>query len=116
MMVAHCHCLDCQKATGAGHATFAFFPRDHVKVTGALTGYDSQADSGNTLTRSFCPSCGSRMTGKSTSMPAHIGVFLGILDNSNACTPAMSFYAKRLREWDRLAGGIPSFDMLPPQP
>ncbi|MCC0016892.1 MAG: GFA family protein [Rhodobiaceae bacterium] len=116
MLVGHCHCLDCQKSSGAGHTTLALFADEQMEVTGALSHYESKTDSGNILTRSFCPTCGSRMIGKSTGMPTHTAIFLGVLDDSDALQPAMSFYAKRLRTWDHLAEGIPAFETLPPQP
>lgn len=115
MIAGHCHCLDCQKSSGTGHASFAFFPKDKVTVSGTLTRYASKTDAGNTMTRSFCPVCGSRMLGETTSLPDHVGVGLGVFDDSDDFVPAMSFYAKRLRKWDRLAEAIPSFETLPQQ-
>ena len=113
-MAAHCHCGDCQKSTGAGHLSFAFYPADQVKVSGQLTRYVSKSDTGSQMTRSFCPVCGSRVLGESSGFPGVTGVALGILDDSDDIAPTMSFYAKRARKWDHVAEGIPAFDELPP--
>ena len=113
-LAAHCHCLDCQKSTGAGHLSFAFYPADKVKITGELSRYTSKTDQGNTMSRSFCPVCGSRVLGESSGFPGVTGVALGILDSSDDIAPTMSFYAKRARKWDQPVKGIPAFDELPP--
>jgi hypothetical protein len=59
MLAGHCQCHDCQHQTGGGHASFMAVPADALKLTGALRFYESTADSGNTIRRGFCPTCGS---------------------------------------------------------
>ena len=50
-----CWCRVCQYI-GAGSGTAnAVFPKDKIAVTGELAGYDSVAESGNHMRRSFCP-------------------------------------------------------------
>jgi hypothetical protein len=58
VMAGHCQCRDCQRASGGGHASHIGFPRAAVKLEGKATLWDKAADSGNTVTRAFCPTCG----------------------------------------------------------
>ena len=60
MFVHCCHCKDCQRASGTGHMSLAFFKKDDVAIRGPTASYGVTADSGNTNTRHFCPKCGSR--------------------------------------------------------
>jgi hypothetical protein len=34
--MAQCHCKDCQRASGTGHMSLAFFKKDDVAIVGAL--------------------------------------------------------------------------------
>ncbi|MFN0264110.1 GFA family protein [Tepidamorphus sp. 3E244] len=112
---AHCHCLDCQKSSGAGHLTFAFFPQDSVSVTGELSEFTVAGDSGGSMTRSFCPTCGGRVIGRIGNLPGLVGVTLGILDESDGIVPQAAVYAKRLRKWDTIPEGVQAFEEMPPQ-
>jgi hypothetical protein len=35
VVVAHCHCADCQRVSGAGHTTGAMFPASKLVIRGA---------------------------------------------------------------------------------
>lgn len=114
VMSGQCHCLDCQRASGAGHTNMIAFPEPAVKIHGRTAGYQSKADSGATVTRMFCPRCGSRLFGSSSGMPGMLTVNAGVLDDPSIYKPMMSVYAKRRRSWDLLADGAPAFDAMPP--
>jgi hypothetical protein len=58
-----CHCLECQRRTGAVISNQARFPRDQIAFEGKATTWTRTAESGNKLTFHFCPTCGSTSTG-----------------------------------------------------
>src|SRR4051812_19635403 len=59
-IVSSCHCLACQRRTGALFGSAAFFPRDQVVATqGERRTWRRQGDSGAGLSFHFCPTCGS---------------------------------------------------------
>ena len=66
MWVGHCQCVNCQKFSGGGHATNMVVARDTVDISGDLKPYKYDADSGNHMTRHFCPTCGSAIFGESS--------------------------------------------------
>jgi hypothetical protein len=45
--MAQCHCKDCQRASGTGHMSLAFFKKEDVSMRGPTASYASTADSGN---------------------------------------------------------------------
>ena len=59
---AKCHCLNCQKSTGASAMTAAAYADEDVKVTGETRSYTYTSDGGRPVTNNFCPNCGSSVT------------------------------------------------------
>ena len=57
--IAMCHCLECQRRTGAVISNQARFRREQVTFAGKATGWMRTAVSGNAVTCHFCPICGS---------------------------------------------------------
>ena len=62
--ISVCHCLACQRRTGSAFGVQARFPRDAVTSAGRGTRYERTADSGKTVTLTFCPDCGGVCRGK----------------------------------------------------
>jgi hypothetical protein len=116
MLAGHCHCLDCRKASGAAHGSFAAYPREAVNVTGQLTHYKTKADSGTMASRGFCPVCGTWVTGSPGAMPHVIALTLATFDDPEAVSPAIRFYDKRRISWDTVDPALPAFPAMPPAP
>src|SRR5262249_25603919 len=57
--ISMCHCLECQRRTGAAISNQARFRREQVTFPGKSTAWMRTAESGNPLTFHFCPTCGS---------------------------------------------------------
>lgn len=109
-----CHCKDCQRASGTGHMSLAFFKADDVEITGETASYAVTADSGNTNTRHFCPKCGGRLFGENTARPGLIAVAVGSVDDNAWFQPQRVVYAKDRPDWDSTSTDIPNFDKMPP--
>lgn len=114
IMSGHCHCLDCQKNSGSGHTEHVMFPKAAVKITGKFSEFKSKADSGNTVTRAFCPSCGSPVYAASSGMPDMMTVRAGTLEDPEVFKPQVAVYAIRRHSWDHMDATVPSFDRMPP--
>ncbi len=114
--MGQCHCIDCQKSTGTGHASNAFFPKDSVKIEGETSSYMVTADNGAKLTRHFCPQCGSRLYGTNKAFPDIIGFAVGCFDDNSWFKPQVIVYSKRKPEWDIMDEGVPRFENMPPMP
>jgi len=113
-MTGNCHCRDCQQATGGAYAPVCLVPRNAVKITGEVKYYDVKGDSGNILSRGFCPTCGSRLFGKPAARSDVMGILAGSLDEPSSHRPAMDIYTASAQPWDYLNPELPKFPKGPP--
>jgi hypothetical protein len=113
VVVAHCHCEDCQRLSGAGHSTGAMFPVSQFVLNGRVAEYALTSAAGNTVTRVFCPNCGSPILGRNTAMEGFVTVSLGTLDDSSAIKPDVVVFARNRKPWDVMDDTLPTFDAQP---
>ena len=113
LRMGQCHCEDCRRTSGTGHISNAFFAASAVTIEGETASYNTDADSGATLTRFFCPSCGSRLFGKNSSKPDAISVTAGTLNNSDWFKPNFIVYNRAKPVWDIMDENVPTFDEMP---
>ena len=113
LVVANCHCLDCQRLSGAGHTTGAMFAASTVEIAGPVATYALTSDAGNTVTRRFCATCGSPLCGENSGMPGFITVSLGALDASDDLVPQVAIFARSRRAWDPADPSVQTFDAQP---
>ncbi len=114
--MGQCHCDHCRKSTGTGHSSNAFFKKSDVTIEGETSSYDSITDTGSTITRHFCPKCGSRLFGTSSLVTDIISVSAGTLDDSSWFKPNAIVYNKRKPKWDFMDENVPTFEEMPPLP
>jgi hypothetical protein len=114
--MAQCHCKDCQRVTGTGHASNAIFRAEDVTITGETKGCTVTADSGNASTRHFCPACGARMYGTNTGRPGMVVVPVGVFDDTSWFKPEAVLYTRRRPVWDITTDSVPNFAAMPPTP
>ncbi|MGY2032189.1 GFA family protein [Nocardia gipuzkoensis] len=89
--IANCHCKDCQRSSGAVMASYLRISvDDFTLLSGSPRSYAYVADSGNTLERSFCPDCGTRLFNEKLSgFPGKMFVMLGSVDQPERIEPPM---------------------------
>lgn len=112
--MAQCHCDDCSRSTGTGHASNVFFNKDDVVVEGDTQSFGSTTDTGSLLTRHFCPNCGSRLFGTNSMSPNIISVAAGSFNDNSWFKPNLIVYNKRKPDWDYMDESIPKFEEMPP--
>src|SRR5215469_5995391 len=76
--ISICHCLECQRRTGAVVSNQGRFRRGQVTFAGEATSRMRTAESGNALTFHFCPTCGSTVYWEDEGFPGYIGVAIAI--------------------------------------
>jgi len=113
MMAGHCQCRDCQRESGTGHASQIAFPGAAVKVEGKATHWDKAADSGNIVTRAFCPKCGSPVYSRNSGMPDFFFVRAASLDDPARYMPQMVVWTSSGFAWDYLDPALPRFAKMP---
>ena len=111
---AHCHCSDCQKATGSGKATIVFVPAAALVITGEFKTYTVVGTDGSHVSRGFCPACGSPLISYVEEQPGVRFVKAGSLDDPSWVRVESSFWSGSAHHWDQVDGGLPSFPGNPP--
>ncbi len=112
----HCHCIDCRKSSGTGHCSHMVVPEDSFDVTGGVRFYDKPADSGNMVSRGFCPTCGSPVYSRNSGIPGVVFVRASSLDDPDVFQPQMVVYAKRDVKLGSIDPTLPTFEeMAPPE-
>jgi hypothetical protein len=112
-VVGHCHCVDCRKSSGTGHCTHVVIPEDAFTVSGEVKFYDRPADSGNIVSRGFCPTCGSAVYSTNSGMPDMVFPRASSLDDPEIAKPQMVVYASRAPSWDHVDPELPAFPTMP---
>lgn len=113
VMAGICQCRDCQHASGTGATAQMAFPRDAVKLSGKATLWDKPAESGNVVTRAFCPTCGSPVYSTNAAMPALFFVRAASLDEPGRYVPQMVVWAQSGHAWDHTDPALPKFAKMP---
>jgi hypothetical protein len=103
----HCQCRQCQQATGTGHASLFVVPVDAVSLSGELRFYEQTADDGNTVSRGFCPRCGSPVVGKSSGHPDIMLFAAASLDNPALFKPEKVVWSASRQPWDYTDPDLP---------
>jgi hypothetical protein len=94
--------------------SLAFFKANDIEVSGETAKYAVTADSGNTNTRHFCPTCGGRLFGENSARPGVMAVAVGAIDDSNWFKAGRVVYVKDKPTWDVSATDVPAFEAMPP--
>jgi len=104
--VAHCHCSDCRRTTGAAFSTYAGYPLSAVR-------FDTDEPPGRTsssgVTRRFCPQCGTPISYESVRWADEVHLFVGTFDDPAQFQPAAHVYVSEQLPWLRLADGLPRY-------
>lgn len=109
----HCQCRACQRDSGTGHASHIMLPKAATSITGELRFYDAPADSGNMVSRGFCPTCGSPVLSHNSGMPDMVAVRAASLDDPSLFEPQLVVFTETAQPWDTLDQVLPSFPRMP---
>jgi hypothetical protein len=96
----HCQCRQCQRASGTGHASLLAVPTDALTIRGALKLHDQKADSGSTVSRGFCSTCGSPILNKSSGYPDVRFIHAASLDDPSVFKPKKLVWSASAQPWD----------------
>jgi hypothetical protein len=107
-----CWCRDCQHLSANGTVNL-LVPVESLTIIGPLSEHTKIADSGNTITRQFCPDCGTHLFAKSSGRPQFRVVRAGNLDQPSTIKPSMNIWAASAPIWACLD---PKLDLVEQQP
>ena len=111
----HCHCRDCQRASGTAYVAAMRVPAAGFRVTqGAPKRYASTSDAGHTVTRSFCGDCGSPLYIQVSARPDIIGIRVGTLDDASGFRADADIFVNSAQPWDHMDPALPKYATYPP--
>ena len=94
--IAHCHCRDCRRATGAAVSTYVGVELQNVKFT---SGTPSIYASSKGVKRSFCADCGSPIAYQGERWPTEIHFFVGLFARAEDLVPQAQVYEAEKLPW-----------------
>ena len=109
-----CWCRFCQYIAAGNAAVSACFLTARMKISGETRDYESVADSGNTMHRRFCPTCGVHVFSEAEARPHLIFVRAGTLDDPNMAKPAATIWTAKAPTWACIDTSLPAFEGQPP--
>ena len=91
-VIFNCHCEDCRRATGSVFGTNFFVPEDELEIFGEVSSYSHTADSGSTMTKRFCPNCGSLLFGCNSAKNNVVSIRAGTVDQLDLIKPVVNVF------------------------
>ena len=108
-----CHCEDCRRASGSVYGSFVYVSVKTLHVTGEMRSYQYKNDYGSTMTKYFCPSCGSHMIGSNSRKPERRSVWIGVVDYPNWFKPEAYYYVIKKLPHTPVDPEAEAFDKMP---
>lgn len=99
LIVRACWCRTCQYLASGNASISAIFKESDLTVNGPLRSYESRADSGNHVIRSFCEVCGTPMLCTARESPGFVVVRAGAFNDREQLTPTVTIWTDSAPSW-----------------
>ena len=110
----YCHCADCRRVTGSAfNIGLRVAARAFRTVKGKPKGFTKTGDSGNELTRHFCPDCGSPLYTSSPRHPETLYLKAGSLDDHSLVRPTHQNWLVSRVSWAVPFAGLRGYSKSP---
>ena len=111
MMMAICHCKNCQRQT---FSIVVAVPKGSLNVEGELSAYNDRGTSGQAVIRKFCGQCGSPILSDVTALLAMDFLKAGTLDDTSWLKPEAQLWCDSAQSWPNLDDDIAQIAQNPP--
>lgn len=109
LFVAHCHCNDCRRNTGAAVATFVGVKAAQLRW---LSEPPAAFASSPGVRRTFCTACGGALTYEGNKFPGEVHINIGVLDRPGDFEPRAHVWASQKLGWLHLRDTAPRFPRM----
>lgn len=113
LMVAACHCKECQKLSTSAFSITAMVSAKSVNFSGTMKDWSRSADSGNISAAKFCPSCGNRIYHYNPDEPDKIKLKPSNLSDTRIINPTVHVWVSEKQDWFKIPEGVKTFDKQP---
>lgn len=105
-----CFCRDCQRAGGTESIQGFLVDKTAFRIVqGTPKATSRKADSGKTVTRNFCASCGTHLFALFERMPELVGIRTCSLDEPAQVPPALALFTGSAQPWTEIPMHLPSY-------
>lgn len=113
LMVAACHCKECQKLSTSAFSLTAMVTAQSVKFTGVMKDWRRGSDSGNISAAKFCPVCGNRLYHFDPNEPDKLKLKPSNLSDTRIINPTVHIWVSEKQDWYQIPEGVKVFDKQP---
>ena len=104
MVVTHCHCATCRRATGAPFITWMTVSPDTFSFTAGEPDYFRSTDD---VRRGFCAACGSTLSYVNDKHPEELDIAAATLDDPASVSPVDHIWFGEKLPWIDPGDGLP---------
>ncbi len=114
LLRVQCHCRECQYIAG-GHPYVAIcVPEASFRYTKATPRAFHRRDPAYSVTREFCPVCGTHILGRSPKLPGSVSIKVGTLDDPAVFGQAqLVIFTVERQSFHHVPEGVPTFERTP---
>ena len=109
-LTAICHCTHCQKQSGAAFSVNLVVTTADLIIEGEMASFEDKGESGNTIHRRFCPTCGSPIVTESADNSDIVYLKAGTLSDPSAIVPTVQIWCASAQPWWPPLNTIAAFD------
>jgi hypothetical protein len=114
VVMFHCHCRDCQRASGGPFTSFVIVPAEAFRFSqGSVRLHDSPSHRGGKTHRGFCADCGSPILAKTDANPDIVAIRTASMDDPSWFNLEMNVWTSDAHPWDQMNPALPKFEKYP---
>ena len=113
MLVAACHCKECQKLSTSAFSITAMVKAKSVIFNGPMKDWSRPADSGKVSAAKFCPSCGNRLYHYDPNDPDTLKLKPSTLSDTRIIKPTVHIWVSEKQDWYQIPDGVKVVDKQP---
>lgn len=114
VLVAQCHCRECQYISGGSPNVCAVVPDTGFRYTSGQPKQFRRSDLESPVTREFCANCGTALLSRAPALAGTAIIKLGTLDRPDALgNPQMAIFTVDQQPFHTIAAGLPTFERMP---
>jgi hypothetical protein len=114
VVILACHCLECQRRTGAPFQVGGYFLKEHVRTEGPSKVYVREGQEGRKVRLHFCPDCGTTVYWDFDMRPDWIAVAVGTFADPLLPQPTISIWEATRHPWVEFGQELEHFLEVPP--
>jgi hypothetical protein len=114
VVMFHCHCRDCQRASGGPFTSFVIVPAEAFRFSqGSVRFHDSPSHRGGKTHRGFCADCGSPILAKTDANSDIVAIRTASMDDPSWFNLEMDVWTSDAHPWDQMNPALPKFEKYP---